>query len=95
MSDMFTPKHQPAKKIYEAFMEEAKNRSFFSVDEWIANERIAVLKAANKYCVENNLKQVTVEEVMKAENNAYGHSDYAAKFAIGVAEIIFLKNTIQ
>lgn len=83
---MFGPQTEPAKSLYRALTDEMANRRECSGLEWIENERNSILKAATS--ISNNSKQYripTLEEVVRAENNACGHSDYAAKFAYGVA----------
>lgn len=82
--DVFRPTTEPFRTLYDALIKESENRPSLPLKEWIVNERLAVWRAAHDYSTQHNLHIPTLEEVKIAEDMAVGHTDYAAKFAIGV-----------
>jgi hypothetical protein len=46
---------------------------------------MAVWRAAREYSEKHGLRVPTMEEIERAETSAYGHVDYGAKWAYGVA----------
>lgn len=73
--------------ILEALLDEMKRRSR-NPNTWETRERTAVVIAANKYAYKHKLKGVTTDDVLDVERLAVGHTDYALKLALYVAELI-------
>ena len=73
---------------FEAILAEAqkqrpqRNKMVGGELEWIVYERQVMFKAANSW------RKVSMEQIMKAERSACGHSDYSHKFALYCAEIV-------
>ena len=80
----FRPRSDPAQAIYDALVAEMEFRQHN--DDWEEAERNAVHHAAMIYANKNGLRIPTREEIERAERQAMGHFDYAAKFAYGVAD---------
>jgi hypothetical protein len=56
--------------------------------QWAAYERQSLFEATN---LERSLRGETplsLQDIIKVERQATGHSDYAAKFALGCAELV-------
>jgi len=85
MRDLFRPNQEPERTLYDAFQKESGNRKGREVVEWIEAERMAVWRAAREYSEKHGLRVPTMEEIERAETSAYGHVDYGAKWAYGVA----------
>ena len=85
MSDLFRPRTEPARTIYDTLVTEAEHRHQ-RMSDWIECERTAVWKAARDYAQQHGMKVPTMAQVCVAERQACGHTDYAAQFAYGVAE---------
>ncbi|WDD90247.1 hypothetical protein Bsp3421_000068 (plasmid) [Burkholderia sp. FERM BP-3421] len=83
--DYFRPHQEPARSIYDALVKEATKRKSRMPNEWIVAERTAVLKEAIRQARILSIKEPSLEAVESAERQALGHSNYAAKWAIGVA----------
>lgn len=77
--DVFRPKREPERSIYDAFQREAEKRSGRSVDEFVLAERNAILQEAEKQAAVFGLKVPTADDIIKAESWGMGHIDYAAK----------------
>lgn len=88
MRDHFRPRNSPAREIYDAFQEESKNRADRSTIDWILAEREAVWKAARDYALKHKLTVPTIKDIEQAELSACGHTDYGAKWAYGISEIM-------
>lgn len=88
MSDVFIPRHEPARTIYNAFQDEATKRK--DQNDWIEKERQRVWVTARDCVQMYGLKVLTIEEVQRAENLACGHTDYGAKWAYGI--VAMMKN---
>jgi hypothetical protein len=86
MRDIFRPKNEPARSIYDAFQKEAQHRDTCS--DWIKNERRAVYKAVVDCAQKYGLKVPTMEDVVKGENLALGHTDYGAKWTYYLVNIM-------
>jgi hypothetical protein len=86
MQDIFKPRHEPARSIYDAFQAEATKRKGRSYEEWTTAEREAVLREATAKAQQMGLRVPTMDEVVKAERSAMGHVDYGAKWAYRVTE---------
>ncbi len=87
MTDVFRPRHDPARCIYDAFQEASKDRRC-SIEAWIKRERLAVWKAARDYAQQHGLRVPTLKQVEDAERQAYGHVDYGAKWAYAIAYLM-------
>jgi len=55
---------------------------------WFENEMRLVLETANTWAFKNYGNIVTYEDVLRVEQHAYGHSDWASKLALYVAELV-------
>ena len=86
MRDIFQPRREPARSIYEAFQAEAEKRPGRSFEEWQAAERDAVYREAAHQARKLGLRCPTIDEVVSAEQSACGHADYGAKWAYRVTE---------
>nr|WP_241019533.1 hypothetical protein [Burkholderia sp. Ac-20345] len=69
-------------------MTEASKRKGRSADEWMIAERAEVFREATGQAQKLSLRSPSIEEVERQEQLAMGHSDYAAKWAIGVADLM-------
>lgn len=87
-TEFFRPHSQPAQMLYDTLVKESHLRALRTVDEWIKSERQVVWSAALKYALRNNLNRPTIEQIELAEHQAIGHSDYAAKYAYAVSDIL-------
>lgn len=83
--DIFQPRQEPARTLYEAFQQEATKRRGRSVQEWCEAERLAVWTAARDYAQQHGLTVPTMAEVSSAERYAMGSVDYGSKWAYQVA----------
>lgn len=90
MHDVFQPRHDPARSIYNAFQDEASRRKGRTVEEWTAAEREAVFNASVRQARMMKLRAPSMEEVVRAEQYARGSIDYGAKWAYGVAEVMVM-----
>ncbi|MDF0506627.1 hypothetical protein POK33_38395 [Burkholderia cenocepacia] len=84
--DKFRPVREPARSIHDALLREAAKRKVRTVEEWLTAERDAVLREAIFQAHKLRRRIPTLADVERAERLATGHTDYAAKWAIGVAE---------
>lgn len=87
-SDPFRPIRQPAQAIYDALVAEQALRRGRQLDEWQRAEREAVWRAARDYAQQHGIVVPTIETVHKREVLALGHTDYAAKWAYAVADLL-------
>lgn len=84
--DIFRPRHEPARTIYDAFQAEAaKRHERPTFSDWAQREREAVWRAARDYAQQHGLAVPTMDQVRDSEQYALGHVDYGAKWAYGVA----------
>lgn len=88
MHDVFQPRQEPARSIYDAFQDEATKRKGRSVVEWLAAERDRVFREAARQAQKLGLRAPTMGEVISAERYASGSADYGAKWAYCVAEVM-------
>ena len=86
MRDIFQPRHEPARSIYEAFQVAARMRKGHTIAEWAATERDAVFHEAVSQAKKYGLRIPTMDDVVSAERSAMGHVDYGAKWAYRVTE---------
>lgn len=72
----------PARVIYDAFYAETAKRS--TNRNWEASERAVVYVTACQVARDYGLNEPSMEEVMKAERLALGHTDYVSKWVHGL-----------
>ena len=87
MIDHFRPKKDsPARFIYDELMDEVAKRDK-NPDTWIENERKRVLSAAS-LCADafEGLTAPRLDDVIRAENLALGHTDYASKWVYSLLD---------
>lgn len=75
--------------LFAALVAEMGKRNNCPGLEWIDNEREAIVDSAHAWALPRFLHYVTVDEVEAVESLACGHVDYAQKFALYVAELIY------
>jgi len=91
-NDIFRPHHEPAATFYDGIIRKAQlRRKAASCDEWIKNERENVWEMARDYAQKNGFVVPTMAQIEAAESSACGHSEYASKWALGVADLFRLK----
>ncbi|MCK2245405.1 MULTISPECIES: hypothetical protein [unclassified Crossiella] len=56
--------------------------------EWVLFEREVMLAAINRARAETGRAPVRIEEVVRAEEQAIGHVDYAMKFSLYCADLV-------
>ena len=88
MTDFFRPQHEPARLFYDAIVKMAEKRKDVDSDVWIPRERENLWSVARDYAQQHSLRIPTIAEVERAENQAIGHVDYAAKWAYGVCVLL-------
>jgi hypothetical protein len=82
--------------VLDALEAEMTRRSERPGLTWIEPEREAVAVAANQWAEAHGYPvRVTVDDVERVEVRAVGHSDYARKLALYVAELIAAPPTMQ
>jgi hypothetical protein len=91
MTDIFRPRTDPARLLYDVFQAEAALRTEKHVDQWIIAERMAMWTAARDYAQQHGLRVPTLVDVERAESCACGHVDYGSKWAYGIAEAMRAK----
>ena len=72
-------------------MGERKIRSGFlrsGEPAWVEYERNVMLFAVNNARLERGKPVVDIDDVLRVENTAVGHSDYGYKFALRCAELV-------
>ena len=87
-TDIFRPRTEPARTLYDAFHTEAEHRAGRSIEDWITAERKAVWRAARDYAQQFGLQVPTLADVERAESSAKGHCDYGAKWAYYLADVM-------
>lgn len=76
--------------VYKALVEAMRFRDL-SDQTWITTERAVVAEAASRWAKTHVYPHgVTPEDVKRIEGVAVGHTDYAAKLALYVAEFVVL-----
>lgn len=88
MLDLFAPRHEPAKSIYEAFQSEAAHRHSRSLDAWIEAELQAVHATSVRLAASMHLSAPTLDQVRSAEVYARGSVDYGAKWAYALCRVM-------
>ncbi|MEK6290688.1 MAG: hypothetical protein V4793_04730 [Paraburkholderia tropica] len=83
---VFRPIREPARSIHDALLREAAKRKTRTVEEWLAAERAVVWKEVIAQAQVLRLRAPSIADVERAERHAIGHTDYAAKWAHGVAQ---------
>lgn len=82
MHDVFRPRMEPHRSIYDALQSEAGKRKGRAFEEWARAEMNAVHKAAlmASSAPQFKLKRPTMEMVKAAEIYARGSADYGLKW---------------
>jgi hypothetical protein len=75
-------------ELEQVLLDEAKMRSKKRTEEWILDERRAMLDAVNSRRAHLGKLPVPVTDVERVERQAVGHSDYAHKFALYCTELV-------
>lgn len=88
MSDVFRPRNEPFRTIYDAFQAESAKRKGRTPEEWMRAEREAVWRAARDYAEMYGHRVPTMDEIKIAERQAEGHTDCGAKWAYGVGHLM-------
>ena len=88
MKDIFRPRTDPARTLYDAFRREAENRVGKTPGEWMQAEEQVMWSTSRDYAQQHGLTEPTMAEVLKSQRQAMGHVDYGAKWAYAVAEIL-------
>lgn len=86
LRDVFRPRTDPARAIYDAFQDEAEHRKGRTVEQWLAAEIDAVHREATRQAEKFGLAAPTTEMVRSAEVYASGSVDYGAKWAYTLVE---------
>ena len=86
MISPFALRNEPARAIYNALVAEQKRRG--GGIAWVVNERMAVWEASKTAAMRLGVTPLHLHDIVAAENAAIGHTDYTAKFALGVAEAL-------
>lgn len=77
--------------VLDALCKKMMERTGQPFEVWTAAERMAVAVAANTWAEAHNMgRRVTVADVERVEQMAVGHVDYGPKFALYVAELLYL-----
>lgn len=92
MHDIFQPRHEPARSIYDAFQKEATKRNGRSIEDWMHAEREAVLREATIQAARFGLRVPTMEEIVSAERYASGSIDYGSTWAYQVTNAMKSSN---
>ena len=75
-------------ELERVLVDEARHRG--DRPDWVERERRALANAANAWAVAHGpLRTVTVDEIEQVEPRAIGHSDYARKLALYIAELVY------
>lgn len=82
MHDVFRPRMEPHRSIYDAFQAEASKRRERSVGDWMKAEIEAVYQAALQASQNpaHKLRAPTMEATIAAERYARGSADYGLKW---------------
>ncbi|MGH8465707.1 MAG: hypothetical protein ACRER5_16310 [Pseudomonas sp.] len=88
MRDVFRPKHEPARSIYDAFQNEAAKRDSRPLHEAFEAESHAVWKAACESASIHGLRPPTLAEVDDACTYASGSIDFGAKWAFAIVDVM-------
>lgn len=58
-----------------------------NTSDWIEKEHEVMLSEVNRQLQERQRPSITMDQLLKAEQLAVGHSDYSSKFSLYCAEI--------
>ncbi len=75
-------------RVYRALVAQMDVRSKYQDLSWVEVERDAVTEAANAWAIAHAYEPITSATVERVERSAVGHSDYASKFCLYVAEAV-------
>lgn len=88
ISDIFRPKREPARSIYDAFQNEASKRATRPLHEAFEAESHAVWQAARAAAAKHGLREPTLAEVDDACTYASGSIDFGAKWAYAIVDVM-------
>lgn len=71
-----------------ALITESEKRAGRSFEQWATAEAQAVWKAARGFAQQHGLRQPLLDDVIRVERQASGHSDYGSKWALYVTELM-------
>lgn len=86
--DIFRPRFEPSRTLYDALQAEAIKRKNREWPEWHEAELRAMHNAACDYATAHGLSAPTYQQVCEAEQQATGHTDYGAKWAYYIAALM-------
>ena len=85
MNTMLDTLHQAIDSLVETLRDEATQRRSKPLNQWMADEPVAMWKAAGRFAQQHGLRPPSMDDVHSAERLARGHSDYERKWALGIA----------
>lgn len=86
--DIYEPRSEPARSIYRAIQAEAQDRVHYLQETWLHREADAAFVAARDYAIRRGGYIPSMADVLKAEQSARGHTDYASKWARTLANMV-------
>lgn len=89
MDDVFQPRTEPARSIYNAFQREAGKRIGRSAEESLGAELEAVFRESANQAHQLGLRSPSMDEVASAERYARGSVVYGARWAYRVVELMY------
>lgn len=61
----------------------------FHIYKWILYERETMLDGVNEERIKRGRTPIIMNDIIRAEKQAIGHSDYSSKFALYCAELVY------
>lgn len=83
------------KILKTALAAEAVRRKGRTVEQWTEAEASAMWNAAQGFAQQHGLRAPLLEDVVRVERLARGHSDYSSKWALYVAELMMAGETVS
>lgn len=75
--------------LLEASLERPNKKRWIGNElEWVIYEREVMLKAVNTERARLKRKPITIINIKRVEQQAFGYSDYSSKFALYCAELV-------
>lgn len=68
--------------------QEKYRKMYIHTLEWVDKEREAMLSEVNRQLVNRQKSEISMDQLIRAEHLAVGHTDYSSKFSLYCAEII-------
>ena len=87
---LYQVKRAGVEAVKSALIAEAELRNGRTFKEWTESEAKAVWSATRDFAQQNCLRIPKLEEVVRVERQACGHSDYGSKWAIYAVELTFV-----